>query len=82
LFGWQDTGQQLLELTRAGDWSSMGAVLTDEMLAQFVPRDTYANIADNLRQRYAGLAGRITFPMPENPANDSYAAAAIARLKE
>jgi probable F420-dependent oxidoreductase len=82
LFGWQHAGQQLLELTRAGDWSSMAAVLTDEMLAQFVPRDTYANIADKLRQRYAGLAGRITFPMPENPANDSYAAAAIARLKE
>lgn len=82
LFGWREAGQQLLDLTRAGDWASMSEVLTDDMLAQFVPRDIYADIADNLRQRYAGLAKRITFPMPQDPGHDADAAAAIARLKE
>jgi probable F420-dependent oxidoreductase len=82
LFGWQDTGQQLLDLTRSGDWASMSEVLTDEMLAQFVPRDTYAGIADNLKRRYTDLAQRITFPMPQDPGHDADAAAAIARLKE
>lgn len=80
LFGWQDKGQQLLELTRAGRWQDMGSIVTDAMLARFVPRGSYAEIADVLRERYAGLAHSITFPMPEDPADDALAAAAIARL--
>ena len=81
LFGWQDKGRQLLELTREGRWQDMSEIVTDEMLERFVPRGTYDEIADVLRERYAGLAARITFPMPEDPADDAPAAAAIARLR-
>ena len=38
-------------------------------------------IANILRQKYAELTRRITFPMPEDPANDRLAAEAIAQLK-
>ncbi|MDO8861500.1 TIGR03617 family F420-dependent LLM class oxidoreductase [Haliea sp. E1-2-M8] len=81
LFGWQDKGQQLLDLTREGRWPDLGNIVTDTMLEQFVPRGSYAEIADVLRARYAGLAHSITFPMPEDPADDTLAATAIARLR-
>ncbi len=81
LFGWQDKGQQLLELTREGRWRDLVKIVTDSMLEQFVPRGSYAGIADVLHERYAGLAHSITFPMPEDPADDTLAAAAIARLR-
>ncbi|MGI9295732.1 MAG: TIGR03617 family F420-dependent LLM class oxidoreductase, partial [Pseudomonadales bacterium] len=81
LFGWGDKGQQLLDKTRAGDWGGMADIVTDEMLEKFVPRGNYAEIADVYRQRFAGLAKRITFPMPADPADDSLAAKAIAQLR-
>ena len=81
LFGWQEKGQQLLDLTRAGDWAGMASVLTDEMLDTFVPSGSYTEIADVLIERYQGLGPRITFPLPEDPAEDGLAAAAIARLR-
>lgn len=81
LFGWQDKGQQLLDLTRAGDWGAMTEVVTDEMLEKFVPRGTYDEIANVYRERYSELTRRITFPLPGDPSDDPLAAEAIARLK-
>ena len=62
-------------------WGDMAEVLSDEILEKFVPRGTYPEIANILRQKYAALTQRITFPMPEDPANDRLAAEAIAQLK-
>ena len=81
LFGWQDKGQQLLDMTREGNWQEMPNIINDEMLEKFVPRGSYDDIAQIYRERYAGLARRITFPMPADPADDVLAAEAIARLK-
>lgn len=81
LFGWQDKGQQLLDMTRAGNWQDMPNIVTDEMLEKFVPRGTYDEIAGIYQSRYGQLGRRITFPMPADPADDALAAAAIARLK-
>ncbi|MBE9540285.1 MAG: TIGR03617 family F420-dependent LLM class oxidoreductase [Proteobacteria bacterium] len=82
LFGWRDKGQQLQELTRAGNWQDMPRIITDEMLDKFVPRGAYDVIAEVYRERYAGLTQRITFPMPEDPADDQLAARAVAALQE
>ena len=82
LFGWQDKGQQLLEMTRSGNWRGMPEISTDDMLEKFVPRGSYDTIAQVYRQRYAGLAKRITFPMPLDPADDELAAAAIVEMKK
>lgn len=81
LFGWQDKGQQLLDMTRSGEWQKMPEIVTDEMLAKFVPRGTYETIANEYRERYAGLTRRITFPMPENEADDELAAQAIRAMQ-
>jgi len=81
LFGWQEKGQQLLDMTRSGAWQDMPAIVTDEMLEKFVPRGTYEQIAAVYRERFAGLSSRVTFPMPADPAQDADAAWAIAALK-
>ena len=82
LFGWQDKGQQLLEMTRSGNWGAMPEIITDDMLEKFVPRGSYDTIAKVYRERYAGLAKRITFPMPLDPADDELAAQAIVEMKK
>jgi probable F420-dependent oxidoreductase len=81
LFGWQEKGQQLLDMTRQGNWADMPAIITDEMLAEFVPRGTYAQIAQVFRARYGGLTRRITFPMPQDPADDALVAAVVRQLQ-
>lgn len=81
LFGWQGRGRRLQDMTRAGNWQDMPGIITDEMLDKFVPRGTYDTIAGVYRERYAGLTRRITFPMPQNPADDKLAAQAIAGLQ-
>ena len=82
MFGWEDRGQQLLDMTRSGHWQEMPNIITDDMLEKFVPRGTYEEIAGVFRARYSDLSGRITFPMPKNPEHDALAASAIASLKE
>lgn len=81
LFGWEEKGQQLLDMTRAGNWQEMPNIVTDEMLEKFVPRGTYDDIAGVYKERYAGLTRRITFPIPADPQDDALAARAIAELK-
>lgn len=81
LFGWEERGQQLLDLTRKSDWSGMAQVIDDEMLEQFVPTAPYDEIANLLRERYENLATCINFPMPENPTHDAMAARVIAQLQ-
>jgi probable F420-dependent oxidoreductase len=82
LFGWQDKGQQLLGLTRSGDWGAMSDIVTDDMLAKFVPRGNYDNIAWVYKERYQTLAKRITFPMPVDPADDERVAEVIRQLQD
>ena len=82
LFGWQDKGQQLLDLTREGNWDKMSEIVTDDMLERFVPRGTYDEIAAVYMERYGELTRRITFPMPDDPAEDEYVAAVIRQLRE
>lgn len=82
LFGWESRGEQLLAMTREGNWSAMTEIIDDEMLETFVPCGTYDEIVDLMKDRYRGLASRITFPIPENPDHDTFAAQAIARLQE
>lgn len=81
LFGWQDRGQRLLDMTRSGNWQEMPEIVTDEMLEKFVPRGTYDEIAAIYRQRFGGLTRRVTFPMPENPADDELTAKVIRQLQ-
>lgn len=81
LFGWQDKGEQLLKMTREGNWQDMAKIIDDEMLDQFVPCAVYDEIAQLMTDRYQGLSTMINFPLPENPEDDAAAAKAIAALQ-
>lgn len=81
LFGWEERGKQLREMTREGKWAEMKEIVDDEMLNAFVPSATYAEISDALKAWYGELATRITFPLPDDPAQDGEAAKAIAALQ-
>jgi hypothetical protein len=50
------------------------------MLEVLIPQGPYEEIAATLHRWYAGMADAITFPTPEDPADDPMAAAAIERL--
>jgi hypothetical protein len=82
MFGWQDRGERLQAMTRAGEWQRMAEVVDDEMMEAFVPRGTYGHIDTVYRERFGGLAGRVTFPVPADPAHDEQAAEVIARLRD
>lgn len=81
LFGWRDVGERLHRLTREGKWSEMAGAVTDEMLDALVPQAPYSEIAGVLKDWYGGLATRINFPVPADPADDALAQRAIAELR-
>lgn len=81
LFGWQERGEQLLQMTRQGNWQDMAKIIDDEMLDQFVPCACYNEIAALMKERYAGLSSMINFPLPDDPKDDLLAAKAIAELQ-
>lgn len=81
LHGWAAAGEQLYQLSKVGKWAEMASVFTDEMFDTLVPTGTYAEIPGILRKRYDGLAQRITFPVPDDPADDAKAAQAIAAIR-
>jgi len=81
LFGWQERGERLHELTRQGAWGEMAGVVDDAMLDVFSPTGRYDEIADVLIDWYGELTDWLTFPMPADPADDAEAARVIARLR-
>jgi probable F420-dependent oxidoreductase len=82
LFGWREVGERLHRLTREGKWGEMAGAVSDEMLDALVPAAPYGEIAAVVREWYGGLATRINFPLPADPADDALAAHAIAELRE
>jgi probable F420-dependent oxidoreductase len=70
LHGWEETADKLHALSTRGGWKEMGALITDEMLTQFAAVGTPAEVGATLRERFAGLATRMSFyaPYPVDPA--------------
>ena len=69
--GWGDVGRALLERTRAGDWAGMRTLVSDEMLDVLVPSAPFAEIAEQIRARYVGVADGISLRMPADAAQDT-----------
>lgn len=81
LFGWKDIGVQLLQMTKEGRWKEMSTLVTDKLLDEFLVSACYAQLPVALSSRFGGLVDRITMIVPDNPAHDSAAAAAIAATR-
>jgi probable F420-dependent oxidoreductase len=65
--GWGDTAKELQSLAGRGQWDLMPALITDAMLDAFVLRDTWANLAGRIEQKYQGLLDRVSYYFPIVP---------------
>jgi hypothetical protein len=55
---------ELVTLTKAGRWDELGKSVDDDVLAMFAATGTPAKVAHQLRERYAGVAQRLTLYAP------------------
>jgi probable F420-dependent oxidoreductase len=65
--GWGETADGLRDLARRGAWERMAGLITDEMLSTFAVVTTARDLGAALRQRYAGVADRLTLYAPFVP---------------
>lgn len=57
--GWDDIGEQLSRLARAGQFAELPRLVTEPMLDAFVTRArTYRELGEKLRERYEGILDR------------------------
>lgn len=56
-------GEKVNPYPRAGRWSEMAALIPDELIDLFAVCGTYDTIAEQLEERYAGLADTIYLPI-------------------
>ncbi|MDI2131166.1 TIGR03617 family F420-dependent LLM class oxidoreductase [Yinghuangia seranimata] len=81
LYGWADLQEKLAALIRDDQWDRLAALVTDDVLETLVPMGTYAELPGLVRDRWGGLAGSVTIPLPADPAHDPLVAEAVAELR-
>jgi len=68
--GWDDTAERLYRMSVEGDWSKMGAEITDEMLEAFAVIGSYDDIVERVKARYGAYATAIDFSIPVRTPED------------
>jgi hypothetical protein len=65
LHGWGDLQDELLAITKRGEWDRMGKLIDDDVLHAFAvvgaPEDAFAEV----KRRYGDVCTRITLTLPE-----------------
>ncbi len=64
LHDWGDVYPELNRLSKAGGWTEMGALITDEMVDAFAVKGTADELPGLVRARYGDLVDRISFNAP------------------
>jgi probable F420-dependent oxidoreductase len=59
--GWGDLQPELNRLSKTGDWATMSALITDEMIDAFAVQGTPDEIGPKVRARYGDLVQRVSF---------------------
>jgi probable F420-dependent oxidoreductase len=67
LHGWGEVAGQLSVHAKNGQWGDMFGLISDEMLREFCLIADESELADALKERYAGLADRLTLYLPFTP---------------
>ena len=62
--GWGEAGRRLTEKSKRGDWGGMAEEITDEMLDVYATTASYDEIAEKVKQKYAGYLDRVGFYVP------------------
>ncbi len=71
--GWGDLQPELNRLSKTGDWATMSAMITDEIVDTFVTSGTPEQIAPRLHERYGDIAQRVSFDTPARLGNERVA---------
>jgi probable F420-dependent oxidoreductase len=61
LHGWGAVGTELTRLSKAGRWSEMDQLISDEMLESFALVTPIGELRDRVIQRCAGVVNRVSF---------------------
>lgn len=69
--GWGEVGEQLSMMAARKEWAEMSEKITDNMLEHFCVITTPDNLANAIKERYAGLLDRITLYTPFEPGQDT-----------
>jgi probable F420-dependent oxidoreductase len=67
LHGWAGVAEKLSAHAAKGEWSEMPMLITDEMLNEFCLVTEESKLAQELKQRYDGIADRLTLYAPFVP---------------
>lgn len=59
LHGWKEVGSELHELSKRDEWAEMRELVTDEMVDAFAIEASVDELADEIRDKYSGVADRI-----------------------
>jgi probable F420-dependent oxidoreductase len=59
LFGWDDLGARLQAMTRSGDWSQLGQLMTDEVLDALIPSGTWEKLPSVINDWFGGLVDAV-----------------------
>ncbi|HWR84447.1 MAG TPA: TIGR03617 family F420-dependent LLM class oxidoreductase [Rhodoglobus sp.] len=70
LHGWSGLAERLNAASRRGEWREMAAMIDDDVLSAFAVIGSPAEVAAQLRERFGGIATRVSFnaPYPVDPA--------------
>jgi probable F420-dependent oxidoreductase len=77
--GWGDLHTAAHAFTKAGRWEELGDLVDDEVLAAFAVVGELDTVGAAVRQRFAGLADRVTISMPYD-ADDLLALDVLTRV--
>jgi probable F420-dependent oxidoreductase len=64
LHGWGAANEELTALSKAGRWTDMAALVTDEMVDAFAVVASPGELPARIAQRYGGLLTRLSFTPP------------------
>jgi probable F420-dependent oxidoreductase len=70
--GWGDLQDELNLLSKQGEWSAMGDLITDEILDAFAVVAEPHDVAGKLLERWGGLVDRISFYAPYETDKDTW----------
>ena len=79
LFGWDELGAKLQLMTRSGDWSQLGQLMTDEVLDALIPSGTWGELPNVINDWFSGLVDAVLI-QPSDNYNDEFAQL-ISRVK-
>jgi probable F420-dependent oxidoreductase len=73
LHEWGEVGDSLNAMSKKGQWTEMGDLITDEMLDSFAVVAPIEEVPDLARKRYADVVDRFSFYIPYELATEQWA---------